>query len=758
MKSAKNIFLLTCLLVITLLSLASAQTEISYQNISYTPEMAKEEVNNAVQNLINLSYGDPYDPNRYHMLGYIYYQSYRDYDILKDYKGATTFADSAFFYFQKARDLLTPKDLKKYGDYYVKFLNYKNPSNLVQEAQYAFIRTDLDAMIAESFKFKEQASGIYTYFNRSLENYKRANTIYIEICERFETKEDLLLLADQQFYDDIGFLVTSYDSTTAYFTNYKAALKNFPIKKYNQEYTVKPITQYILEGQKRANFFDTKFEIWDYKKWQREIKTEIKDKISIWRERIQIYEDRLNADLAKISAMESVQEKEFKVEDTIIKTINEYEKNSALEYIFTYKVGKLNLFNQLSFKADSNATFTDIATHTIEVMSGVKECRTLLADIGKGTAKSLARHRDFFKQNYPDGLPNFLASESLFLDSRIGVLNRQLELEINKAALNWKYNPSDSLVYQKKTLKLSPEKNATDISLNVTQEGKMVTLAREVSKSGLTYLSGFVKEAGKHKAFVAATRQDSVLWMNFPIVNARELRGDVLTEAPTLHLSEEEGLLVGVYSFVESEKGFGHTTLLHYDSTGQAIKTVEVPKDGTNMGFYPRLATHNPKEGYQLVLKGYGSPTLANFSLEKAHLVMLNTTGEKTWEKEISIQGEIVALRFYQENILLLSNFKDLRLGPGENLNAEVESSSMTAYNIALSVLDQEGVTVQTRYIPTEEPIFAKELITVEGGHGGVAIIGLKGEPTDLEQVDKKNKAVIIVFDNELQPISENFE
>ncbi len=757
MKLSKNTQRITFACALFVLSALPSLAQLSYQGIAYSPDMPKSEFNLAVNNLTTQASNDPYDPNRYHLMGYMYYESYRDYDILKDYKGATLFADSCFFYFQKARDLLTPKELKKYGDYYIAFLNYKNPSNLVQQANYQYIIADLDSMVNESFQFKKQASSIYTYFNRSLENYKRANTIYVEICDRFETREDLLLLADQQLFDDLYYIAGHYDSTEIYFANYKNALEQFPIKRYNQTYTVKPIEKYQEDGKERANFFNTTFEIWNYKKWQKELKAEIDNKISVWRDRIQVYEDLLTARLEKLYATSEVAEEEYTIDESVIETIREYEENSALEYVFAYKVGKLNLFNQLNFKMDSTATFEEVAAHTVEVMSGVKSCRTLLSDIGKGTSLSMAKHREFFKKNYPDGIAAYMAEESRFLDTRLDVLNRQLEVSMQNITNNWRIKASDSVLYKGNTVRLARENPATNLSFSVTEEGKMITLATEKDRYGFQYIAGFQKQEGIHKAFIAAVKNNSVQWLTYPKVNARALVKQLHSEAATISTTPE-GALVSVYTFVEQEKGIsGHTTLLHYDTLGNIRKTIEVPTTNQNYVLYPRYASYTAGDGYQVVVKGDGY-NLANFTVDKALLLLLDEGGTTTWEKEISIQGNVVALRPYGENILMLTNFRDLRMGAGRNYNAMVESTSLTAYNVLLAAFSKDGDVVEARHLPTDSPVFAKELITVAGVHPGVGIIGLNGEPTDLEKPDKPFDPLIVVYDAELNPISENFE
>ncbi len=733
---------------------AFGQEMLTYQGATYQRAMNQDAHYQSIGTLKRVLAADPYDAVAYHLMGYMYYERYREYDLLQDYKGATLLVDSAFFYFQKARDLLNPKDMKKNGSYYSSFFNFKDPKNATNEVQIPVILTDIQQMTEEGFQFQKQASGIYTFFNRSLENYKRANTIYLETCERFPAKQDLLLLADKQLFDDFDYMARAYDSTIVYFENYKKTLQDFPIKKYDQRYTVVPILRYQEEGKERANFFADTFTLWDYKKWQKEIQTEIKDKISLWRERIQVYEDRLNADLSRAMSVGEGSSTPFTLDQAVIEAIRQYEENSSLEYVFNYKVGKLNLFNTLYARPDSNATFAQRVQLNLRNIASIRDCRFLLEDIGKSTSLSLARHRDFFKKNYADGLPSFVANEQLFLDERTAVVNKQLAAAWQKKAQTLRGIAADSLIHAEGVLYRIPVPKSTNIRTETTREGVFVTLA-SVSLQGIDYISGFTKKAGKHHAFVAALATDSVQWLVYPEIPTRDLVGDAHTEAAALHLSPM-GLAVAAYAFVEGEKGFGHTTLLRHEiTTGDIKETVQVNNKIPSGGSYPRYLHYDTKGHYQLVLKSDGEPTLASYTLQKALLLSCTSAGELTWQKEIELHGEVVALQAHENRFLLLCNFKEIRIAPGHAYNAETAEVNPRAYNVVLVRFEKDGEVNQVNFVPQEEPVYAQVLVATAQPTEVIGVFGFYGEA---DTAPSSAKPLIQVLDAALQPLNDTEE
>jgi len=139
-----------------------------------------------------------------------------------------------------------------------------------------YINAQIDSMVV----YEENITKIINNFNKSSDSYNKCVDIFMNINTEYSKIKNIYLASDESTLKKLNDLEMFYDSTLIYFHNYKKAIKKYPIKGYNQEYTLKQIITYRLNGLTNSNFLKESFYLWDYKTWVKEVeKTKMKKTI-----------------------------------------------------------------------------------------------------------------------------------------------------------------------------------------------------------------------------------------------------------------------------------------------------------------------------------------------------------------------------------------------------------------------------------------------------------------------------------------------
>ena len=97
---------------------------------------------------------------------------------------------------------------------------------------------------------------------------------------------------------DLEELENSFDSTIYYLQNYQTAIKNYPIKNYNQKYKLLPIETYRLHGLTGSDFLKDEIPIWNYGTWVKNVRQVIKTDIEDMRNQINKADQKLNENIS----------------------------------------------------------------------------------------------------------------------------------------------------------------------------------------------------------------------------------------------------------------------------------------------------------------------------------------------------------------------------------------------------------------------------------------------------------------------------
>jgi hypothetical protein len=116
-------------------------------------------------------------------------------------------------------------------------------------------------------KYFNHAKGVHDNYMKFINKYNNCLFKYRDILQKYPDYKELFLLAGNDLIKEIAQMAIDFDSSLVYFNAYRQSSEHLQhILKINN-YTLKPISTYRLEGLVESDFTANIVELWDYKTW-----------------------------------------------------------------------------------------------------------------------------------------------------------------------------------------------------------------------------------------------------------------------------------------------------------------------------------------------------------------------------------------------------------------------------------------------------------------------------------------------------------
>ncbi len=249
------------------------------------------------------------NPNAYLFLGLIFQEKSLKTDILKQTPLALSYIDSAIFYFDKTLPILDEREVRKNKEYYQAY-NRRDLRTGEFGVKLSDIQFDLEKRKEGLRERIDKTKMIKHYFSLADSMYKKANTGYIHLQQKYSSEKQLFLRADSAAISQLKSLSARYDSCVKAFETYKSSSSNLGTKTgYNQAMEYSDIVQFSNDGKDRANFYEENLKIWSYKKFADNALAIIEKEILPMRKHLVTYDieinklrDKLNSDSISVTS------------------------------------------------------------------------------------------------------------------------------------------------------------------------------------------------------------------------------------------------------------------------------------------------------------------------------------------------------------------------------------------------------------------------------------------------------------------------
>jgi len=297
---------------------------------------------------------DPDFSNTYFQLAIIAKEWTYEFNPFTEFSYTKQFIYNTKLYFNLAM-LKLEDDKKKNRMYYENVIKPTEEKKITNEDINLYIKNQLDSIEI----YETNILRIINYFNKSSDFYNECVNLFMSVNTDYVKIKNIYLSDDEEFIESLNTLETKFDSVIYNLSEYKKAIEIFPIKNYNQNYKLKPIITYRLDGLTNSNFLNNNITLWDYKKWVQQVKDVKNQIINSNRNEISEEDKKLKKLIEAISEENYTDSlKTFDLDKKFVYKIEKYDNNSLLILLFKINEAQIN-FLQWSKKSINNPELSE---------------------------------------------------------------------------------------------------------------------------------------------------------------------------------------------------------------------------------------------------------------------------------------------------------------------------------------------------------------------------------------------------------------
>lgn len=736
------------ILFLSVNSLLNAQ-RLKYKELfPLMPTMSDNELKHALKEFL---VDDLDHPNANFQLALLYEKNYRTTDGLTNYEYVMANAAQASLRFLKSKQVVDEREVNRNNEYYFpifKMYDAKGKPNV----PFAPVATKIKNGLDSADIFIKKMPPIYKAFTKSVNLYDKSVKTFADINSRFSSLDDLYLFYDTDLDQQMETLKVSYDSARFYLDQYLSLIKAYPISHHKQQYTVKPVVTYRLDGLVTTlNFLTDKIQIWDYSSWVDLVRKSVHTSISSLRNNLNQAEEKLDNSLTEIEKSGTVAT-QVKLDKQLVFNLNNFDKQSLALALLEYKAYKQGwLSQQKTFQPD-----TTVSDRNAEVFSSMiyanRNADTLAREIStRTTVEKIGKHKEFFSKYYgnSEGVKNYASHERENLDRMFKDQTAKLRTEVMGIATRTKPVAGGKAV---RMGRWNISTQSTEFSRELLNKGEPITLMSKASPDGSTFLSGVYKNDKKAKyyaSFLAKLGPDGKpVWIkNF------EYKKDSLSKAPDANnlLTSFELTREGCAALIRTNdtlQTYQLNTFIYFNEKGEEKIRRKLKETA-----YPRKLNYVEKtNSFVLALKGAEEKN--NYvSTEGLVLLSLNALGDVQWSRTIEMSGAFTDLVNLTDGTLVVGNFMILKDQNGKEYRTQV---SVKESNPFVAVINDKGDVNKIQPIQVPKSIFVSK--TVKVGDASINLLGAEAtfETSESTVFAPNEKTVHIMVNKSCQKICSN--
>ncbi|MBN1253570.1 MAG: hypothetical protein JXR51_10665 [Bacteroidales bacterium] len=719
-----------------------AQKNLKYKNVYKT--VVEESKEGAYSLLLVFQKQEPYFANTYLQLGLIAEFWAKDYDALVEKKDVEFFIYNTNLYFGLAKSKIDDKEVRKNQKYYENVGKFKD----LQKIQFEDIDALITDKIAANNEYKKNVNIVTNYFNSSIKHYNNCISIFKEINQKNNKIKDIYMTADEDFMKKLNELESSFDSTLYFLQNYQTAVKNYPIKNYNQKYKLLPIDTYRLQGLTGSDFLLDLIPIWDYGTWIKSLKKLMKSDLFQLRNEIDITEKALNRNVDKLLNMNDYAFgiEKYHIDEKLKYQIGKYDHKSLVLELFNYKDSKLDYLilarNPLNNPSDSVSNFplSQKAKYFYSLIKKNKETDTLINNFkSKVNLYDVNKYKEFFDDNYGgfEGLKNFTTKESEFLNTSLNNYYDNLGQSVINDILVKK--DSISFIYNKSEINLK----ISDINFDNVEIEKYYTKAYIIDSYGDYYITGTTKLKNKiNAAFIAKSNgKKDIEWV-------KTFYADKISNSYGAFIqANENGCDILITSIKDNNI---ENELYKIDYEGK-LKI----KKSLNVAFIPRYFRYDEINDNYLI--GFKGLNMNSFIYEKEEKSLISKfKGEDLsliWTSDFDLTGNIVDIIKVNTNFLVILNFSAIK-----SAEKVINSETGTKNNTCIAILDENGKLIEIKPFFNANSYYITRAIKIN--NKTINLLGFNGDLIDYNKskINSFGKINYILIDDKVEMIFNNWK
>jgi len=672
--------------------------------------------------LLSFQKQDPFFANSYFQLGAIAKFWAKDYDPLTKLPEATLFIYNTKLYYGLAKLKLAEEGTKNRELYENSGIVPANKKLTVEE-----ITKFIENQIIDIKEYETKIIIITNYYNKSVESYNKCVEEFKNINTDFSTIKDMLLNTDTELLKKIDKIESNFDSTIYYFNKYKTEIATFPIRSYNQQYQLKSIETFRLDGLTNANFLNNSITLWNYGEWTKNVKNELNNQIKENRISIDITNKELNKSFENIINSNYTDDiKQYEIDKKQYYRIEKYDYNSLVSNLFSSKE-KTNEYlifskNTLNNPQTKGISLQKRCIYQKELIDKKRIADSINDIFSKNISENkISKYKDFFFNNYNgnQGLSNYSTSLKTTVEN---TQNQSFENLKQSLISNLFFDLSDTSFFNNKEIKISAKIVIPDIS-NVVINNYYTTEIIQTTENEYL-ISGYTKNKTKITGFIAIASQDKKILKLIRTENTSTSNDICLLSAVC-----SNSYFTILHSRTEKET---KNILFQYDKNGVLQKKYDF-----GISDVPRMIKYDEiNDNIMVVFMGNEFNSITNKSNLETIISLNLQSSELNFKQEIKVSGTIFDIIKMDTNFFIFNNFTSYTSTNGTTITSTAGNLNT---NIYLTILNEKGLVQNEHCFLTKTPIFGIKASKINSNV--INILGLVTNNTNItSEIIKNNK------------------
>ncbi|MBN2519778.1 MAG: hypothetical protein JXB17_04675 [Bacteroidales bacterium] len=696
------VFILSIIFYISCFSLKS-QDFSKYDNVFQYIQTAK--LSDAYLILFRYQNQDPLNPNVYYQLGKIYLQWLKEYDPLTEYIYFKQFSYNANLYFGLSKHYLDDKSARKYREYFTDIKIIDDDKKI----DYDDIINDIQNKLNEINEYTSNVNSIYSYFNKTITYYNNCIRLFKEINNDYTKIKEIYLLTNDSLFAKLDSISNNFDSVIYCFEKYQEKLKEFPIKNYNQEYSLKKIMTYRLDGLTNTDFLKNKIELWNYGNWVENIYNVINSAVYKLRAEIDTANKRLSKALDQINSSESYNDhyKDFSVDKNLLFKISKFDPQSIILDLFVYKANKINWLNNSYYKTvqindTSNINFVGRARNFQRLVENKIQLDNKYKNINEKVNNiSINKYYNFFQSNYSgiEGFRDYLEKEKQNNESILNNIYSNFEYFLVKEE-NRFTGEYDYTIYSNYNIPLFIKK---PVSENLIKN-QLYTYSITEGINGNSYISGImINDRQEYKAYIANIGSNKkALWISFFDIKASPAYFDKISI--NIQPLDNNGCFAVISSnLIKEQENEIFNTLYRIGPKGDIQSKIQLYRsliacfikyDEINDNFIVAYKKVNENKIDELIID------------------LNDSLGNNFWSQIIEIEGDLIDIIKLNEDYLVYMNISQYTIQDGRVIyTKDDQNSQIKPINMLFAYIDYRGKIINLNLLQSEKSYYVTRIV-----------------------------------------------
>lgn len=287
------------------------------------------------------------EPNANLQMGLWLESRFLSYDVVEDSSKVYQVGDSAIFYLEKAKTLITEKELKKKDEYYQDFFRRD-----LRTGEFGIKVSDVHLDIEKKIEVIETRIADVKEMHRRVvkveNNQSAAMEAYKGLTGKFSVYNNMLIGADEEAQA----LLSTIEQNGRQGVENAQGVKELAVKlgsdKYSQDPVLKSIEQYGVDAMNASNIRSGSIEIWNFEEWASAARSEILGGVALFKTMITNYSEELRAKKAKVKNSQNAEIGYFP--ENLKEQFEKYDAESTAEKLLKVEMYEARIIKQVDLQ------------------------------------------------------------------------------------------------------------------------------------------------------------------------------------------------------------------------------------------------------------------------------------------------------------------------------------------------------------------------------------------------------------------------